>query len=203
MTLMGPPPEYVEPVPESECGPVDNSLGWLLTAAPLLILLIDAALLLAGLVEAYAWGLWIGVVVNVALAAADSRLLQKRGYPVSTGLAVLLVPVYLIQRARTTRQTYAMPAVWVAVFVASITGSFALERALGVVQLDIPTVEAAMQDWIDTAMPGVTSAVGCPPEDTYQVGESFYCVVNNAPGVNTMVVTLEAADGSISWRLAG
>jgi hypothetical protein len=205
MTWMGPPPDFTEHRPQPEPGsvPVDNSVGWLLTVAPVLILLIDAALLFGGFVEAYTWSLLAAVAVNVALAVLDTRLLRQRGYDLSTGLAVFLIPVYLIQRARRTGQTYAMPAVWVAVFVASVTGSFALERALGVVQLDMPTVEAMLQDWIDDAVPGVTSGVGCPPEDAYQVGESFFCVVNNAPGVSTMRVTVEAADGSISWQPVG
>jgi hypothetical protein len=203
MTWMGPPPEYVESVPESERGPVDNSVGWLLAVAPLLILLVEAALLLGGFVEAYSWGFLVAVAVNVALAVIDTRLLRHRGYDLSTGLAVFLVPVYLIVRARRTRQTYAMPAVWVAVFVASIAGSFALQRTMGVVQLDMPQVEASIGEWIDGVVPGVSAAVGCPPEDTYQVGESFYCVVNNAPGVSTLQVTVESADGSITWQAVG
>jgi hypothetical protein len=203
MTWMGPPPEYVEPVPESERGPVDNSVGWLLAVAPLLILLIDAALLLGGLVGAYTWGVWIGLAVNVALAATDSKLLQKRGYPVSTGLAVFLVPVYLVQRARTTKQTYAMPAVWVAVFVASLTGSFALERALGVVQLDMPGVEASVEDWLNRMVPGTSASVSCPAEDAYQVGASFYCSVGEIPGITQMAVTVQDVDGSITWQAVG
>jgi hypothetical protein len=183
--------------------PVDNSFGWLLTFAPLLILLVDAALLLSGAVEVYGYGFWIAVAVNIVLAVLDSRLLNSRGYDVSTGLAVFLVPVYLVQRARATEQTYAMPAVWAAVFVASVAGSFALERTLGVVQLDMPTVEVAVEDWLDDALGTATAAVTCPDEDAYQVGEAFYCSVSGASAVTSMQVTVESADGSITWQPAG
>ena len=190
-------------VSESErLQPVDNTLGWLLVIAPILIVVIDFALLASGAVEAYSYGFWIAIAFNTALAVTDSRLLNKRGYQVSSVLALFLIPFYLVQRSRATKQSYAMPAAWVALFIVSIAGSALVERTLGVLEMDMDFVEASIKSDVDRTFQ-TSATVTCPPETNYQVGEVFYCDVEDGTGSLQMEVTVENSNGDVTWRSLG
>jgi hypothetical protein len=95
-------------------------LVWLLVVVPF----VDVALaLLAPRLYAQSFLVSVGVVValNSVLAYADSRKIEEKGFPAPQwGWALILVPVYLIQRTRKVGSTALIPVLWFAVVLVSV-----------------------------------------------------------------------------------
>lgn len=106
---------------------INNTLVWVLAFAPLIGLFLEG--LMAGIMHAgngYAaqtelensdyW--FVTLALNIALAFLDERRLKKAGHDTEKFKGwVWLVPVYLLQRAKATKQNRAYFIVWIACFV--------------------------------------------------------------------------------------
>jgi hypothetical protein len=210
-----PAPAWGAPVPPDQTqwlapaaptpGPaVDNTFGWLLAFAPLLLALGD--LIIGGtdlssdgyLLVSFA----VAFGVNTALAIADTRRLKHFGIELSAALAVLLVPVYLFMRAKRSGQSYAIPAVWCVTFLVSVVSGTLTANTIGV-QIDSGAVEREIQSGIEEQadVSGVT--VDCPAHPQVKPGSTFQCIAS-ADGESVMVdVTVQGADGEFVWNVRG
>ena len=104
---------------------VNNTLVWLLAFAPILGYLMEA--FVAGAVggsalqvenamrENHYW--YLTVILNIALSLFDEKRLKKAGHDTSRFKGwVLIVPVYLYQRAKLLKQSLAYFIVWIVSF---------------------------------------------------------------------------------------
>jgi len=198
-----PPPagEQTGPSPDPSAPlPVDNSRAWLLSAAPILSLCLDAALLFGGYAEAAVVSTFIALAVNTIISIWDSRYVRSRGFQVSTGLAIFLVPIYLLQRAKRTRQGQALLATWITVFFLSLAGSAALSSRF--VTLDLQKVQTVVQAGINQQAQ-TQSTVTCPDRTLYAVGATFFCDIHASTGDAHVQVKVENSSGYFTYMLVG
>jgi hypothetical protein len=174
-------------------GRVDNSWAWLLAATPLLFVLIDASFLLSGY-AASGLALASGYIVAVGLLLADQAALRRSEGSVHLGWGLLLMPIYLVLRARATRQSYAQAALWIAAVIAAVAAYALLVSAFA--RLDINWVEAFVKEQADDFY-GTAQRVDCPDREVYRVGAQFLCDVADAEGVAQFPVKVEDAEGTI------
>ena len=111
---------------------MNNTLVWVLAFAPVLGYILEWAV--AGAIhkgnelaaesameDAKYWFITVGL--NIALSYADESRLRKAGYDTRKFKGwVWLVPVYLYQRARATKQNLAYFSVWIICFVFTLLG---------------------------------------------------------------------------------
>lgn len=195
-----PGPSLAYPAVAGARPPVDNTLAWTLAFAPLLFVMLDGILLAAGVGEADSTiSLWAAVAINCALGWADARRVRAAGYDVSAALAVLLVPVYLFNRASRLRQKLAIPIVWCVCALASLAGAAIVGNTVGVA-IDIPAIEADIAREIDKQA-GVTVSVECPSSASPKPGSSFQCLIE-ADGQKAIVdVTVQNTAGDFVWQV--
>lgn len=195
-------PAVPDGLQEGQQGPkaVDNSRAWLLASAPLLSVLLDAALLFGGYAEAAVVSTLIAVSVNVAVSVWDSRYVKSKGYKVSSGLAAFLVPGYLWQRSRVTGQGQALLATWIAVFIVSLAGSSVIGSRFAI--LDMGSVQINLQAFVDKQS-STTSMVSCPEKAVHAVNSTFICDVSDSTGSAHMQVTVQDSTGAITYQLIG
>jgi hypothetical protein len=193
-----PPPPAPWDLPQQSGARVDDTWAWALALVPLLFIAFDAALYLSGVNDLFGIGLVAAFFVNTIFAIADERLLKRAGHDVSLLWALLLVPVYLLLRSKRLGRSQAHLAVWLASFVVYIAGSLAVERAVGIVYLDMQAIERSVGD--DAAeVYGGPQEVDCPAEDTWRVGQTFRCDVVDAEGTAIWEVTVRDRDGFVTW----
>ncbi len=88
--------------------PLDNTFAWAIVAVPLLSLLLPLAF---PTISGGMLGLAM-VVLNVVFAVADDKRVQAAGYvEVGALWGLILVPVYLVLRARRVGM-WAIPLLW-------------------------------------------------------------------------------------------
>ncbi|MDR2335466.1 MAG: DUF4339 domain-containing protein [Burkholderiaceae bacterium] len=111
---------------------INNTLVWILAFAPLIGYLLEWVV--AGAIHngnEYAmeramgdskyWFITLGL--NIVLSFADEKHLRKAGHNTSKFKGwVWLVPVYLYQRARATKQNLAYFSIWIICFVVTLIG---------------------------------------------------------------------------------
>ena len=111
---------------------INNTLVWVLAFAPLIGYLLEWVL--AGAIhsdnqfameramdDSKYW--FITLVLNIALSFADEKYLRKAGHNTSKFKGwIWLVPVYLYQRAKATKQSLAYFSVWIICFVGTLLG---------------------------------------------------------------------------------
>jgi hypothetical protein len=182
-------------------GGVDNSPAWLLVAMPFLILGVTIALLSGGVAVDGSAATLVGALAIGAVATWDSRMLRARGYQVSGALAFFLVPFYLIQRTKVTRQTYVLPVVWVVVFVGYLMAAQSASNHYGPFQLDMPRLEQSIKQQVDLAA-STSSSVSCPSDSTYVLGATFDCTASDGTGQLTERVTVHAK-AFVTWQPVG
>lgn len=111
---------------------INNTLVWVLAFAPLIGYLLEwviSAFIHQGnefameeaMNDSKYWFITLGL--NLLLSFADERLLRKAGHNTSKFKGwVWLVPVYLYQRAKATRQNLAYFIVWIVCFLFTLIG---------------------------------------------------------------------------------
>jgi hypothetical protein len=99
----------------------DNSVGWALAFAPLIIVLISVVLYQSVPASTYQdASLGIALVLNISLALWDRKKMAAAGYDLEATWAILLVPLYLIERARKVPRTTAITLTWFGAFLVSL-----------------------------------------------------------------------------------
>jgi hypothetical protein len=99
----------------------ETAFAWTLAVLPLLWLPVDY---FAPAFSAATGTIIAAIVLNGALATADSKRLAGRSINVSPMWGWLLVPVYLFQRTARASSTPLIPIVWCATFALSLLGTF-------------------------------------------------------------------------------
>lgn len=115
-------------------GNINNALVWILAFAPVIGGFLELGLtelIYRGNVDAAESAMnegkfwFVTLILNIALAFADEKLLTKAGHNTSKFKGWLwLVPVYLYQRAKATRQNLAYFMVWIVCFVVAAATFF-------------------------------------------------------------------------------
>lgn len=178
---------------------VDNTFAWTLALAPLVFILLDVVLLQAGVSPTTGWALVLPLAINIALAVADSLRLKALGYRVSTVLAAVFVPAYLIDRSRKIGGFWAIPIVW---FVAALMylASSSVVANVGGIELDEGLVEAGIEDWARDN--GAAQVIAdCPKGLILPVGGSFECSVTELSGTYTVLVEVVNEQGYVEWSV--
>ena len=186
-------------VPATPTG-LDHSRAWLLAAAPLLLLAVDAAFLYSGYSDGSTVSWVVALAVNWGIAGWDSHYLKSRGYLVPAGFALLLVPSYLWQRSSKLGVSQAPLVVWIAALVVSVAGTLAVESHF--VTLNLPSVKAGIVSWAQkNGVPG--AVVSCPRRSVYQVHDTFVCDLSDGSSTVHVLVTVENSSGYVTWETVG
>jgi hypothetical protein len=201
-------PQYPTPAAQGWPGPpptawpvrVDSSRAWLLAIAPLLQVAVAAALLFAGNAQAVLIGVVAAIGLNTVVAIWDSSYLKSRGYRVSVGLALLIVPAYLYRRSRELTESQALFVAWIAAFVIAIAGGAALDSHF--VTLNMNTVEQAITDDLNTQA-STQATVSCPSRAVYAVHDTFLCSARDSANSVSVRVQVENSNGDITWQYLG
>jgi len=172
--------------------PVESGYAWTMVGVPIVGALIPivfpvVAVEVAGLVC---------VALNVVLAREDDKRIQAAGYAgVSPGWA-LLVPLYLIVRAKRLSAPL-IPMAWLVAFLVAATGTV----LLGPVTMDSAKMDGLLSSDIQQQYGGGTVSVDCPSDPTVRVNGSFTCDVGQGGTTAHVVVTVTDHDGHYRWEL--
>jgi hypothetical protein len=194
----GSPPPASWPMANHQ--PIDSSRAWLLAAVPVLQIAVEAGLLYSGNASAVGIGVFAAIALNTIVAIWDSRYLRSRGYRVSMVLGLLLMPVYLYRRAKTTQTTQGPFVAWLAALIVAVAGGAALESQF--VTMDMNRVEQAITTDIDQKL-STSATVTCPSKEVYRVGSTFTCTAADGTGSALVEVHIENNDADITWRVIG
>lgn len=105
---------------------INNTWVWLLAAAPVIGLFLEAFIIGAGATSAHMFEknllehkFWyITLIINIAFAVIDERKLKQAGVDTQAfGKIVFLIPVYLWMRAKALAQKPTYFWVWIGLFV--------------------------------------------------------------------------------------
>jgi hypothetical protein len=178
-----------------------NQYAWALALAPLALLAIDSALALGGYVEVAGFVVFgVALLINTLGGIWDTHALREQGRrPPSAVLCALLVPAYLVVRAKRLPGTWLVPVVWLVTALVYFGGASYAENHAPV-RIDGSQVEAAGDDRLGEL--DMQGTVSCPDEVKKAVGETFTCSVIGNEMTNVMEVRVEDVSGGFTFHFS-
>jgi uncharacterized membrane protein YhaH (DUF805 family) len=173
-----------------ETGRDDPSIAWVLALVPLLWLPFDY---FSPEFSASGIALVISISVCAALGAWDARRLRDRGFSISGTWALLLVPVYLIERTKRAQSTPLIPIAWFLGFAIAILGSFTFAATYSFDDWD----EAAIEEKLNVS--GGAYSLECP-EETVSDGDRVWCTLFSEGESAELVVDIIRAGSEFSYE---
>ncbi len=174
------------PLPASE---VSNTFIWIVALIPIIGMFVEVAI---------EKEIFLGyLITNVLFCFLDERKLAKAGHKTPDSWLVLIIPVYLWQRAAMLKQKKSYFWIWIIGFVFS----FLAEIGLGVIKLEEQACRE-LTSIIQTELHQNTKCSSVTIDEDLE-DDSYTAIANLDDGREIKIIVTENEDGTVSVKMNG